>query len=221
MAGPHRDEWRLRLGGLESRTHASQGEQRTLALALRLGGHQLCAELTGTPPVLLLDDVFSELDESRSSALTAHLTEGQTLITTAGHVPDGVHADRVFHVEAGRVAEHGRGVRMTRGRRPDDDDPVPIGDTLAAVRAELGLPAGDVLSVLDSRWSEIVGDDVAAHAHLLAVRDGVIAVAVDSPPWATQLRFLEATLIERANAVIGRDAVHAITVRVRPESGAK
>ena len=104
LAGPHRDEWRLRLDGLESRTHASQGEQRTLAVALRLGGHQLCAELTGTPPVLLLDDVFSELDERRSAALTAHLTVGQTLITTAGHVPDGVHADSVFHVEAGRVA---------------------------------------------------------------------------------------------------------------------
>ena len=66
LAGPHRDEWRLRLGGLESRTHASQGEQRTLALALRLGGHQLCTELTGTPPVLLLDDVFSELDDDRA-----------------------------------------------------------------------------------------------------------------------------------------------------------
>ena len=104
LAGPHRDEWRLRLGGLESRTHASQGEQRTLALALRLGGHQLCTEITGTAPVLLLDDVFSELDEGRSSALTAHLTAGQTLVTTAGRVPEGVHADRVFHVEAGRVA---------------------------------------------------------------------------------------------------------------------
>lgn len=104
LAGPHRDEWRLRLDGLESRTHASQGEQRTLALALRLGGHQLCTELTGTPPVLLLDDVFSELDERRSAALTEHLTAGQTLVTTAGRVPDGVHPDRVFHVEAGRVA---------------------------------------------------------------------------------------------------------------------
>ena len=104
LAGPHRDEWRLRLGGLESRTHASQGEQRTLALALRLGGHKLSAELSGTPPVLLLDDVFSELDEYRSAALTAHLSAGQTLVTTAGRVPHGVHADRLFHVEAGRVA---------------------------------------------------------------------------------------------------------------------
>jgi len=110
---------------------------------------------------------------------------------------------------------------MTRASRPEDHDPVPIADALAAVRAELGLPAGDVLSTLDSRWSEIVGVDVAGHARLVAVRDGVITVAVDSPPWATQLRYLEATLIERANAVIGRDAVYAITVRVRPEPRAK
>jgi hypothetical protein len=110
---------------------------------------------------------------------------------------------------------------MTRARRPEDHDPVPIADALAAVSAELGLPAGDVLSTLDRRWSEIVGVDVAGHARLVAVRDGVITIAVDSPPWATQLRYLEAVLIERANAVIGRDAVYAITVRVRPEPGAK
>jgi DNA replication and repair protein RecF len=103
LAGPHRDEWRLRLGGLESRTHASQGEQRTLALALRLGGHQLCAELTGTPPVLLLDDVFSELDEQRARALVTHLPAGQTLLTTAGAVPPGVVADLRLRVAGGSV----------------------------------------------------------------------------------------------------------------------
>ena len=51
------------------------------------------------------------------------------------------------------------------------------------------------------------------------MRDGVISVAVDSTPWATQLRFLEATLIERANAVIGRDAVHAIARARTPGIG--
>jgi DNA replication and repair protein RecF len=105
LAGPHRDEWRLRVGGMESRTHASQGEQRTLALALRLGGHRLCAELTGTAPVLLLDDVFSELDEQRAVALVAHLDAAQTLVTTAGSVPHGVAADRVLRVDAGRIEE--------------------------------------------------------------------------------------------------------------------
>jgi DNA replication and repair protein RecF len=105
LVGPHRDEWRLLVGGMESRTHASQGEQRTLALALRLGGHRLCGELTGTSPVLLLDDVFSELDDQRAVALVAHLDAGQTLVTTAGTVPRGISADRMLRVDAGVVEE--------------------------------------------------------------------------------------------------------------------
>jgi DNA replication and repair protein RecF len=104
LVGPHRDEWRLLLDDLDSRTYASQGEQRTLALALRLGGHRMTTEIAGTAPVLLLDDVFSELDGRRAAALTAHLTAGQTLVTTAGNMPDGVHADQVFAVADGRVA---------------------------------------------------------------------------------------------------------------------
>ncbi len=63
--GPHRDELELVLAGLPSRTHASQGEQRSLALALQLAAHQLATERLGTAPVLLLDDVFSELDPQR------------------------------------------------------------------------------------------------------------------------------------------------------------
>src|SRR5205085_9460111 len=90
LAGPHRDEWRLQIDGLDGRLHASQGEQRTLALALRIAGHRLCTNLNGTAPVLLLDDVFSELDEHRAAALLAHLDAGQTLVTTAGAVPRAV-----------------------------------------------------------------------------------------------------------------------------------
>ena len=103
LAGPHRDEWRLRVGGLDARTHASQGEQRTLALALRLGGHRLCTDVTGSAPVLLLDDVFSELDAQRSRALVANLVSGQTLLTTAGSAPHGVDAEHVLQVDAGVV----------------------------------------------------------------------------------------------------------------------
>jgi DNA replication and repair protein RecF len=104
LVGPHRDELRLLLDDLDSRIYASQGEQRTLALALRLGGHRMTTEIAGTAPVLLLDDVFSELDGRRAAALTAHLTAGQTLLTTAGNMPQGVHADQVFAVADGRVA---------------------------------------------------------------------------------------------------------------------
>jgi DNA replication and repair protein RecF len=105
LAGPHRDEWRLQIGELDTRVHASQGEQRTLALALRIAGHRLTTEVIGRPPVLLLDDVFSELDEHRAAALLAHLDAGQTIVTTAGEVPAGVRAARVLRIDDGRVEE--------------------------------------------------------------------------------------------------------------------
>jgi DNA replication and repair protein RecF len=105
LVGPHRDDWKLTIDGLDARTQASQGEQRTLALALRLAGRGVVHELTGTPPVLLLDDVFSELDARRSSALVRNLPSGQTLLTTAGEIPADVAPDRVLRITAGRVEE--------------------------------------------------------------------------------------------------------------------
>jgi DNA replication and repair protein RecF len=105
LTGPHRDELELFLNGLPSRSHASQGEQRSLALALQLAAHQLATERLGTPPVLLLDDVFSELDPSRSKALLAGLPPGQTLLTTALPAPPEVSAAKVYTVEAGRQVD--------------------------------------------------------------------------------------------------------------------
>ena len=103
--GPHRDDLDLAIGDLPARTHASQGEQRTLALALRLAGHRLLAGEIGTTPVLLLDDVFSELDRARSEALFHNLPAGQALLTTAGDLPEaaaGAVAAR-FRVEDGKL----------------------------------------------------------------------------------------------------------------------
>ena len=88
--GPQRDDLFMSIEGLAARTQASQGEQRSLALALRLGGHSLVTDRQGSSPVLLLDDVFSELDPHRSAALAACLPEGQTLLTSAGPVPEGL-----------------------------------------------------------------------------------------------------------------------------------
>ncbi len=101
LVGPHRDEWSLSVAGLDARTRASQGEQRTLALALRLAGHRVVAEVTGEVPVLLLDDVFSELDDRRGAALVARLDANQTLITTAGALPNGVEPASRLRVRAG------------------------------------------------------------------------------------------------------------------------
>ena len=103
LVGPHRDDLELRLNGLPARTHASQGEQRTLALALRLAAHRLVAERVDDPPVLVLDDVFSELDPARSAALLRHLPPGQVLLTTAGPLPSGAAVERTIHVEHGRL----------------------------------------------------------------------------------------------------------------------
>jgi DNA replication and repair protein RecF len=101
--GPHRDELDLRIDGLRSRTHASQGEQRTLALALRLAAHRLVAERTGSSPVLVLDDVLSELDDSRATALLERLPPGQVVLTSAGALPAAAHPDRILRIDAGRV----------------------------------------------------------------------------------------------------------------------
>lgn len=94
--GPHRDEISLHLNGLASRTEASQGEQRTLALALRLAGHRLVSARIGEPPLLLLDDVFSELDPNRSRALLSSLAPGQTIITSASDLPPGTMPDQLL-----------------------------------------------------------------------------------------------------------------------------
>lgn len=102
LVGPHRDDLELGVGGLAARTHASQGEQRTLALALRLAAHRLVYESQGEPPLLLLDDVFSELDPDRSQALLRHLPPGQALLTTTAVIPTDTEPDLVLHLAQGR-----------------------------------------------------------------------------------------------------------------------
>jgi DNA replication and repair protein RecF len=96
--GPHRDDLRLDIDGREARTHASQGEQRSLALALRLAIHELVRARTPLVPTLLLDDVFSELDPARSRALIAELPSGQSILTTASPLPAGIDVARVLDV---------------------------------------------------------------------------------------------------------------------------
>jgi DNA replication and repair protein RecF len=103
--GPHRDDLELSFSGLPSRTHASQGEQRSLALALQLAAHQMATERLGSAPVLLLDDVFSELDPFRAKALLAGLPPGQALLTTALPAPPEVAAAKIYALEAGGHVE--------------------------------------------------------------------------------------------------------------------
>ncbi len=83
LAGPHRDEIVFKLDGRDARTYASQGQQRTVALALKLAEVKVVADISGSRPVLLLDDVMSELDESRRTAFTELVgSTTQTIVTT-------------------------------------------------------------------------------------------------------------------------------------------
>jgi DNA replication and repair protein RecF len=117
--GPHRDEMALSLAGNPARTHASQGEQRTLALSLRLAVHHVVTAETGSPPVLLLDDVFSELDPERSRGLVANLPPGQTVLTTAGSLPPDTHPDVVLWLRDGAVTNAGDSRDVAPGASPD------------------------------------------------------------------------------------------------------
>jgi DNA replication and repair protein RecF len=104
LSGPHRDDLSFGLRGLPARTHASHGEAWSLALALRLGSHRLLTE-EGEEPVLLMDDVFAELDRQRREHVAeAALAAEQTIVTAA--VAEELPAElgaAVFHVEPGSV----------------------------------------------------------------------------------------------------------------------
>ena len=98
--GPHRDDLGMALGDRDARVQASQGEQRSIALALRLAVHRLVTARSHRAPILLLDDVFSELDPDRSRALVRHLPRGQAVLTTAAPLPEGADVAAVVDVRS-------------------------------------------------------------------------------------------------------------------------
>lgn len=87
LVGPHRDDLELSLGGMPAKGYASQGESWSFALALRLGSYELlCAD--GTEPVLLLDDVFAELDRRRRGRLAEVALGAEQVLVTAAVAED-------------------------------------------------------------------------------------------------------------------------------------
>lgn len=104
--GPHRDEVVLKHAGREVRTYGSQGQQRLSLLALLLAECEAIAELTGRRPLILLDDVMSELDATRRRLLVDRVERiGQVLITATeiDHIPDAALVDTVVAVDRGEV----------------------------------------------------------------------------------------------------------------------
>lgn len=106
--GPHRDDLLFSIGGVDIRRFGSQGQQRTSALSLKLSEIQFVKKLISDPPVLLLDDVLSELDSSRQNYLLNNICDTQTIITCTGldeFVQNRFRVNRVFEVIDGQVYE--------------------------------------------------------------------------------------------------------------------
>jgi DNA replication and repair protein RecF len=109
--GPHRDDVRIALGGRDGRAYGSQGQQRTAVVSLKLAEANVVANRTGERPVLLLDDVLSELDGERRSALLRQVAgAGQVIITSveAGPFPPELISNaRVWTVSGGEISACG------------------------------------------------------------------------------------------------------------------
>lgn len=107
-SGPHRDDIEFKLDGKNAHVYASQGQQRSIALSLKLAEIQLVHQLTDEYPILLLDDVMSELDHSRQSALLNYIHgKTQTFITTTdleGISWEMIKKPRVYHIQSGKIS---------------------------------------------------------------------------------------------------------------------
>ena len=106
--GPHRDDLLFSIGDVDIRKYGSQGQQRTSALSLKLSEIELVRKSISDTPVLLLDDVLSELDSSRQNYLLNNISDTQTIITCTGldeFVRNRFTVKRVFEVIAGHVYE--------------------------------------------------------------------------------------------------------------------
>lgn len=102
--GPHRDDIRILLNGRDARCYASQGQQRTAALSIKLAEIEVLRAETGESPILLLDDVMSELDIGRRNMMGKRTMDVQTLITCT-HLSDlgGASYDKAVHIAEGHI----------------------------------------------------------------------------------------------------------------------
>ena len=104
LSGPHKDDIAVDIGGENARQFSSQGQTRTAALAFKLAERDIYQEITGESPVLLLDDVLSELDVRRQEYVLNRISGGQVLITCCEEDRLGsLTAGKVLHVTGGRV----------------------------------------------------------------------------------------------------------------------
>ena len=104
LSGPHKDDLTVELNGMSAKTFASQGQTRTAALSLKLASREIFYQETGEWPVLLLDDVLSELDARRQEFVLRRINGGQVFITCCEDARlEGLEEGKVFHIHGGAL----------------------------------------------------------------------------------------------------------------------
>ena len=107
LAGPHKDDMKLSVNGIDVRRFGSQGQQRTVALSLKLAEIRLISEETGELPVLILDDVLSELDQKRQDFLIGYLKDVQIFLTATEvkeSLLERIGSYHLYHVDKGVIS---------------------------------------------------------------------------------------------------------------------
>jgi DNA replication and repair protein RecF len=107
LVGPHRDDLRLAVKGCDARRFASEGQQRTAALSLRVAQFRLLKNTRGDPPLLLLDDVASELDADRQRRLADVVAGAEQIFFTATNPPAGIEPDAKIRISEGQIEASG------------------------------------------------------------------------------------------------------------------
>lgn len=106
--GPHRDDIMFLVNDIDVKKYGSQGQQRTAALSLKLAEIELVKKIINDNPILLLDDVMSELDSTRRDALLSYISNIQTIITCTGYddfIKERINIDKIYKVSQGKIRE--------------------------------------------------------------------------------------------------------------------
>lgn len=113
--GPHRDDILVRINESDVRKYGSQGQQRTAALSLKLAEIEIVKKVAKVKPILLLDDVLSELDRKRQNTLLESIKEIQTIITCTGleeFIKSGININKTFQIEDGKIKTEDNQIEM-------------------------------------------------------------------------------------------------------------
>ncbi|KAF5288744.1 hypothetical protein FQR65_LT20907 [Abscondita terminalis] len=196
LVGPHRDDLVLELNGLPVKGYASHGESWSFALSLKVAlAEILRQESPAGDPVIILDDVFAELDARRRERLMSA-------------VSDFEQGDPDFASEAYlRAKSVWKGVPARRRKKQVDApggkafgpgrDPKALSDVLVVMAGDMGWSVELEQARLLSEWREFAGDSTADHTTVVGISQGVLQIQCDSTAWATELRRLRGEMLTR------------------------